>query len=401
MTTTARPNPRLGHTLVELTISLAAASMLMVGMGSSVYLSLKASDVSTGSYSDSNDGGHALAQLNRELRLAIALNDAASSSTAVEFTVPDITGDAVNDVIRYAWSGTNGDPLQRTLNGGAPQTVVTNVYGLSLGYHTKSVTISGTATPPVFQEFTEAKVGPPAVTAIDIAKPGGTTSGDLLIAAVALDANPSLASLTAPTGWSVVAKEQFSNNVTFGVWSKSAEGSEPSSYQFTWSGTQAGYGWIMRFTGHDAANPINALNSATQDNSTSPTSPAVTSSVNDALILRLGGFDHKDITIDDPGLTGHTAITMDRNAAGAGSASGGGGYLVQPTAGDSGTSNFTLTAQEQSAMVTIAIAPDPTTGGSTQYFNVSVDSRLQVGSNSASIVYSGVRTINEPQVSAP
>jgi hypothetical protein len=70
----------------------------------------------------------------------------------------------------------------------------------------------------------------------------------------------------------------------------------------------------MRFTGHNATSPINDY---CYENSTSstPTSPAVTTTLNNCLILRLGAFDGDDITVDDPGLSGHSAITMDKSAA--------------------------------------------------------------------------------------
>ena len=74
---------------------------------------------------------------------------------------------------------------------------------------------------------------------------------------------------------------------------------------------------MMRFTGHDASGPID--DSATDgESSSTPTSPAVTTTVSDALILRLGAFDDGDITVDDPCLSGHTAITMDSSGSGGG-----------------------------------------------------------------------------------
>jgi hypothetical protein len=70
----------------------------------------------------------------------------------------------------------------------------------------------------------------------------------------------------------------------------------------------------MRFIGHDSGNPIDDYSTYGESSST-PTSPAVTTTVDNALILRLGAFDDDDITEDDPGLPGHTAITMDKTTA--------------------------------------------------------------------------------------
>jgi hypothetical protein len=85
----------------------------------------------------------------------------------------------------------------------------------------------------------------------------------------------------------------------------------------------------------------------------------VTTTVADTLILRLGGFDDDDITADDPGLAGHTVINMSDSGNGPATASGGSGYVLQPAAGDSGTSSFALTASEEYVTVTIGIAPAP------------------------------------------
>ncbi|MHC5073341.1 MAG: hypothetical protein ACYTFE_00790 [Planctomycetota bacterium] len=107
--------------------------------------------------------------------------------------------------------------------------------------------------------------------------------------------------------------DTYSSEVTLGTWWKNADASESGSHQFTWTGDQQAYGWMMRFTGHDPADPINVYSTDGQSNST-PTSPAITTTVNNALILRSGGFDDDVITIDDPGLSGHIPITMDESA---------------------------------------------------------------------------------------
>jgi len=138
-----------------------------------------------------------------------------------------------------------------------------------------------------------------------------TVEDDLLIAAVATDGDTS-ASLTPPPGedWTEIDTDCYSNAVTLGVWWKLAGASEAASHQFTWTGSQQAYGWMMRFTGHDADNPIHNWTASGSISST-PASPAVTTTVDNCLILRLGAFDGSEITIDDPGLSGHTAVTMD------------------------------------------------------------------------------------------
>ena len=163
------------------------------------------------------------------------------------------------------------------------------------------------------EEFTESKAATDT-TSVTIAIPSGTSPGDLLISAVATDGDTDV-SLAPPggEGWTEINTNSASSAATLGTWWKLAGASESSTHQFTWSGPEHAYAWMMRFTGHDANDPIDAY-ASNYGTSSSPTSPAVTSTVDDALILRLGGFDEDDITQDAPGLSGHLAITMDATA---------------------------------------------------------------------------------------
>jgi len=64
----------------------------------------------------------AMHRMRREIGHAITVTTL--TSTGIEFTHPDITGDDTDDVIAYAWSGTAGDPLTRALNHGTAQALV-------------------------------------------------------------------------------------------------------------------------------------------------------------------------------------------------------------------------------------------------------------------------------------
>ena len=163
-----------------------------------------------------------------------------------------------------------------------------------------------------YLEFTEAKASSDT-TSITISTPPGTNEGDLLITAVGTDGDTS-ASMAPPAGegWTQVFCNDQSGQVTIGVWWKLADASESASHEFTWSGGQQVYGWMMRFDGHNPADPIQAY-SADGETSASPSSPPVTTQ-NKCLILRLGAFDDDHITLGDPGLSGHTAITMDSSS---------------------------------------------------------------------------------------
>jgi hypothetical protein len=186
-------------------------------------------------------------------------------------------------------------------------------------------------------------------------------AGDLLIAAVATDGDTSGSIVPVGSDWTAINVGAYSSAVTLGAWWKIAGASETAP-DFTGRGGQQTYGWMMRFTGHNAANPINGTPAFYGESSSTPTSPAVTTTVDNCLILRLGAFDGNDVNglpePGNPGLSGHTSITMDSSGGSAGGAvSGGAGCVRQSSAGSSDTSTFTLGSSKSARTLTIAIAP--------------------------------------------
>ena len=64
----------------------------------------------------------------------------------LEFVVADRNADGTAEKIRYEWSGTAGDPLRKTINGGTSVDVLTSVNAFSVTFQQKSKTT--TLTPP-------------------------------------------------------------------------------------------------------------------------------------------------------------------------------------------------------------------------------------------------------------
>ena len=193
-----------------------------------------------------------------------------------------------------------------------------------------------------------------ATIAIEV-NPGGSIEGDLLIAAVATDA-AEIISPPSGEGWTLIDHGTYSTYVTLGIWWKLAEAAESSTHTFTWTTNERSYGWMMRFSGHDPTTPIHIFASG-GGNSNSPDCPSVTTTKDNCMILRIGGFDDDDVNVDNTGLSGYTTITMDESNSGNGTCSAGAGYKEQPSPGSSGVSEFSLTNSEQHRTATIAIAP--------------------------------------------
>lgn len=357
-TATRTTRSRSGYTLLELLIASATASILMAGSAGSIYIASQALNLDDGAAVEQANASIGINRVMDDLRHALAFTE--RTATAVTFTVPDRDGDDRPEKIRYAWSGVAGTALGVSINDSAPSIVVQDVQTLNFDYIERLVagefTDIETAVPVVYEGFSEAKT-PYNETTLTINKPGGTEEGELLIVALAVDGNMTDQSMLTAPGWDWISLHTEANRVNLAVLSRVAGASEPSSYTFDWAWGDAVYGWIMRFSGQDPTNPIHAM-ATNGGTSASPVTPAISTTVDGCLILRLGAFDDDDVDESSPGLTGHTLITMDENADGNNTASGAAGYKMLDVAATAPSANFSLTASEEYATLTIAISPE-------------------------------------------
>lgn len=187
---------------------------------------------------------------------------------------------------------------------------------------------------------------------ITISPPVGTSTGDLLVVMIVTKNDAAVDPIVPPPLWALLdVGVGAGNRGSVGVWWKLAGVGEPDA-TFTWTSTPPVYGIMMRFSGHDSGNPIDAISAPANGTSNTPLSESVISTVVDTLILRVGGFNGTDLT----GLpAGHTPISL---ANGTGnSVSAGAAYVYQSAIGASGTSNFTLGKQKAFRTLTLAITP--------------------------------------------
>jgi hypothetical protein len=130
--------PRAAFTLAELAISTAIMGILMTGVASAILIASRAlPDPSTPTEAllRSSDTAEQIAS---ELYCALDFNE--RTATSVKFNVPDRNADLAPETIRYAWSGTPGDPLTRQYNGGTIVEVLADVREFSLRYGLRTAT---------------------------------------------------------------------------------------------------------------------------------------------------------------------------------------------------------------------------------------------------------------------
>jgi len=128
---------RSAYTLVELLASTAATGILLAGMASAIFVAARAADPDT-MPSNTIRGSSIVEDIAAELRSAVSFDTL--MSTSVEFAVADRDNDASPETIAYDWSGTPGDPLERTYNGGDAVEIVENVHEFQLGYCLGTIT---------------------------------------------------------------------------------------------------------------------------------------------------------------------------------------------------------------------------------------------------------------------
>ncbi len=125
---------RLGFSLIEMVVSLAVVSVLLVGMTSAIVLASRALPSNDGPAAATVASAKALHQLRDELRGATELLN--RTPTSVTLHLPDRDGDGRPEVITYAWAGNPGDPLTRAANGNAAVTVIDALDSFALAYPT-------------------------------------------------------------------------------------------------------------------------------------------------------------------------------------------------------------------------------------------------------------------------
>ncbi len=135
-------HPSRGFTLIEVLVSTAIASILFAAIGSCILIASRAYPSQSSPLSQSITATQAADLIAADLRFANKI--VSGSAKSVVFTVKDRTGDGVDEVIGFVWSGMPGDPLLRYFNSTTTENIATPVKSLKFQYDVR--TIVGTTT---------------------------------------------------------------------------------------------------------------------------------------------------------------------------------------------------------------------------------------------------------------
>ncbi len=128
---------RRGFTLVELVAAMTIMAILMMGMGSAIIIASNAIPDGKSPMEIAIQSRNTLDRITEDLLYATSLTE--KSANAVTFTVADRGhGAAGPETIRYAWSGTPGDPLTLEYNGAPGVDLIDDVQDFTLSYAVKA-----------------------------------------------------------------------------------------------------------------------------------------------------------------------------------------------------------------------------------------------------------------------
>jgi prepilin-type N-terminal cleavage/methylation domain-containing protein len=130
----ARRGARSAFTLIELTVSLVVMSVLVGALASSVVVATHAMPRPDDRAAAVSRGATQAGRIVAELQEARHLSE--HTRNAVTFTVADRDGDGSPERIRYAWSGTPGDPLVREYGDGDALVFAEDVHVFDLDFET-------------------------------------------------------------------------------------------------------------------------------------------------------------------------------------------------------------------------------------------------------------------------
>lgn len=134
----------------------------------------------------------------------------------------------------------------------------------------------------------------------NVARPSGTTQGDILIAFHSSDVG-SLSDLGTPSGgatWQLLSQQGGTNFAGTKVWWKVAGGSEPSQYGFTQNSGGDGVAAVVAITGAVTSTPVVASVTGTLT-SASVLTPSVTPTGSDDLELRWAAVGSSEFSQSD------------------------------------------------------------------------------------------------------
>jgi hypothetical protein len=301
---------RKGYQLLELSLSLTTASVLILGLASSLAIATKSLSIASVRESSSFSSESAIARLRQDLAEAYPVQS--RSATSVSLLTSDRNGDGSLDRIRYQWSGSAGDPLLRSIDAGPWLEAIRSVEDFRLGWQTQASLPEAAAVPfepPGALQFQASTIGfGTASTSLSLSIPETYQTGDLLIAVLAVDGNAP--AVTASSNWTQAAHRVNESEATLSIFYALAPSG--NSLRLDWSGSRSHFGTIAHFaTPSGTATLVDSQ--VASGTGQFAEAAAATATLDHALIIRaVAARGTLQLVEDACKMPGHIAITLRR-----------------------------------------------------------------------------------------
>lgn len=193
---------------------------------------------------------------------------------------------------------------------------------------------------PIAFRAAASAAAPSGTLSLSVNVPTGTTASDVMVASIAV--RPNTAAITAPAGWTLVRRVDNASATasSLAVYYRVAGASEPANYTWTFSTSTGSAGGIQTFSNVDTAAPINVDAGQNTANGLTHTTPSVTTTVANAMLVTSHDFSSSATWTPPAGMNEafDTASVTVPNTAGI---SIEGNYVLQPAAGATGTKGAT------------------------------------------------------------
>ncbi len=194
---------------------------------------------------------------------------------------------------------------------------------------------------------------------LGLATPSGTLSGDVLLAAIAI--RPHTVTITAPAGWTLVRRvdNAATNQNSLAVYRRVAAASEPTTHTFTFSASSGSAGGIVAFYGVDTTTPVDVEAGQTTSSGLAHATPAVVTTVADAMVFTAHGFSSSATWTPPAGMT-ETFEAMSQASVSAAGVSVSGNHAEQAAAGSTGGRSAVASAHaDVGNAVVVVLRPVP------------------------------------------
>ncbi len=210
-------------------------------------------------------------------------------------------------------------------------------------------------------------------TSIALTMPTGATANDVLVAVITVRGGTGV-TISPPSGWT----QRTTNDSTTVLKSATFTGTQSSvgsgPYTFTLSSSQKAAAVVVAYSGVDTTNPVNASGSQANASSTTMTSPAVSSTVANAMVVGLYGNAVATTFSAGSGMALEGQVSSSGGGGGTKKVTTGVQDILQASTGTTGTKTMTASTGAVSVGHTLALRPATVVSQSAYRFFVNTNS---------------------------